>query len=291
MPTDLLALSGISLDRLQNFCLVEEKGGIARAVGDDLSRQALVSRQIRELEEFFGVELTRRRGKGIEVTEAGRELARLARTTFEGLGDFKTRAAGEPVTVRFAAGNSVVEWFLIPRIKKLGKGLADVRVELFDMRTTETVRAITEHTIDIGVVRDSAVSAPLKFRMAAEVGYRLFVPRGMAKRKQDLTTLPLALSLGGEFHAHAMKLAGKAKIDLNVRWRCASFTQAARLVEQGVCAAILPEIAIEFLDDTAAAMELPWLNSYRRKIGFVWHQRLADARPSVARVVELLVAG
>jgi DNA-binding transcriptional LysR family regulator len=291
MPTDLLALSGISLDRLQNFCLVEEKGGIARAVGDDLSRQALVSRQIRELEEFFGVELTRRRGKGIEVTEAGRDLARLARTTFEGLGDFKTRAAGEPVTIRFAAGNSVVEWFLIPRIKKLGKALVDVRVELFDMRTTETVRAIVEHTIDIGVVRRSAVSAPLKFRMAAEVGYRLFVPRSMVRRERDVAALPLALALGGEFYTEAMKLAGKARVELNARWRCASFTQAARLVEQGVCAAILPEIATEFLGDTATAMEVPWLNSYRRKIGFVWHQRLADARPAVAKVVDLLVAG
>jgi hypothetical protein len=36
--------------------------------------------------------------------------------------------------------------------------------------------------------------------------------------------------------------------------------------------------------------ELPWLNSYRRKIGFVWHQRLADARPAVAQVVEALAS-
>ena len=37
MDRQLLALQGISLDRLQNFCLVAEKGGIAKAVGDDLS--------------------------------------------------------------------------------------------------------------------------------------------------------------------------------------------------------------------------------------------------------------
>ena len=285
-----LSVKGISLDRLLNFCLVAEKGGIARAVGDDLSRQALVSRQIRELEEFFCVELTRRRGKGMELTNAGLELARLVRVSFDGLGDFKARAAQEPVDLRFAAGNSVVEWFLIPRIRELGNALGEVRVQLFDMRTAETIRALTEHAVDIGVVRDSAVAAPLKFRAAGDFGYRLFVPKNLARRAQDVLTLPIAMSLGGEFYEQTMKLARKAGTDLNVSWRCSSFTQAARLVEHGICPAILPEFATDYLGDSALPVELPWLKSYRRKIGFVWHQRLSDTRPALARVLDALLS-
>ena len=283
-----MALQGISLDRLQNFCLVAEKGGIAKAVGDDLSRQALFSRQIRELEEFFGVELTRRRGKGVEVTEAGMELARLARVSFEGLRDFRDRASQEPVDIRIAAGNSVMEWYLIPLLAKLGKALADTRVQLCDVRTAETVRALTEHTADIGVVRVSAVTAPLKCSFAAELGYRLFVPRKLEAHAQNLSALPLALSLGGEFQQRTMELAEKAKIALNIRWRCASFTEAARLIEHGVCAAILPEIAADYIRGNAIQVELPWLKSYRRRLAFAWHQRVAEARPAVAKLLELL---
>ena len=98
MFEEMLSRKGLSLDRLHNFCLVAEKGGIAKAVGNDLSRQALISRQISELEAFFGIELTRRRGKSIEITQAGMDLARIARTAFEGLGDLRAKGAGEPVT-------------------------------------------------------------------------------------------------------------------------------------------------------------------------------------------------
>lgn len=287
MIKNLLARGGVSLDRLQNFSLVAERGGIAKAVGNNLSRQALVSRQIRELEDFFKVELTRRHGKGLEITEAGHELARVVRLAFAGLGDFQTRVAQAPVEVRLAAGNSVLEWLLIPRLARLEPELRGIQVRLFDLRNAETVGALREHAVDLGVVRNT-ITAPLKFRRLAEIGYRLYVPKSMARRGADASRYPLALSLGGEFYREATKLAAKAHVVLQVQWRCASFTQAARLVQEGVCAAILPELATPFVGDKAVAMELPWLSSYRRKIGFAWHPRQLEARPAVGKVLEML---
>ena len=79
MFNELLSEGGLSLDRLKNFCAIAEAGGIARIAGGDPAKQSLYSRQVRELEEFFGVELTRRRGKGIEITEQGMDLARQVR--------------------------------------------------------------------------------------------------------------------------------------------------------------------------------------------------------------------
>ena len=288
MFEDLLPRGGLSLDRLHSFCLVAEKGGIAKAVGNDLSRQALISRQIRELEEYFGIELTRRRGRGIEITEAGMDLARIARTTFEGLGDLRAKASGEPIDLRMASGNSVLEWFLIPEMKRIGNAAGGVRIELFDLRTDETVRGLIEHTVDIGIVRESAVVPPLKFRLSREVGYQLFIPKREARKWRDVSSVPLAMALGGEFCKRATTLAEKAGVHLNIRWRCTSFTQAARLVEEGLCAAILPEIAATRLQGCAVTLDLPWLTAYRRRIGYAWHQRLVEARPSVARLLALL---
>ena len=290
MFADLLARGGLSLDRLRNFCLIADAGGIAKASGGDPGKQSLYARQIKELEAFFGVELTRRRGKGIELTSAGRELASLARSAFAGMADFKAGASGKPVEVRIAGGNSIIEWFLIPRLRELGASLKGIRIQLLDLRTAEVIQGLVEHTVDIGVVRNTAVTAPLQFRFAQEIGYNLFVPKRLASRRQDITSLPLALSLGGEFHERVTALAARAKLPLDVRWRCTSFTQAARIVAEGVGAAILPEIATSRLPGIES-IELPWLASYRRKMGFAWHQRLADIRPRTMELVKGLCGG
>ena len=71
----MLSKGGLSLDRLNNFCRIAEAGGITKAAGGDPGKQSLYSRQIKELETFFGTELKVRRGRGIALTEAGNELA------------------------------------------------------------------------------------------------------------------------------------------------------------------------------------------------------------------------
>ena len=59
MFNELLSEGGLTLDRLKNFCAIAEAGGIARIAGGDPAKQSLYSRQVKELEQFFGVELTR----------------------------------------------------------------------------------------------------------------------------------------------------------------------------------------------------------------------------------------
>ena len=89
MFADLLSRGGLSLDRLQSFCAVAAEGGITKAAQGDPVRQSLFSRQIKELEEFFGVELVRRKGRGIALTEAGEQLHALARERLLRLSDFE----------------------------------------------------------------------------------------------------------------------------------------------------------------------------------------------------------
>ena len=69
MCAQMLSKGGLSLDRLNNFCRIAEAGGITKAAGSDPGKQSLYSRQIKELETFFGVELKVRRGKGIVLTD------------------------------------------------------------------------------------------------------------------------------------------------------------------------------------------------------------------------------
>jgi DNA-binding transcriptional LysR family regulator len=80
MNAEILSRSGFSLNRLADFSAVAGAGSIVGAARGDVERQSLLSRQIRELEESFNAELVRRKGRGLVLTEAGRELAALGRS-------------------------------------------------------------------------------------------------------------------------------------------------------------------------------------------------------------------
>lgn len=103
------------MDRLQNLCRVAESGGVTEAAGGDSTWQSLFSRQIKELEEFFGVELFRRSGRGVTLTSAGQTLDRIVRECFAALADFKMECQGQPVGLSVGAGETLIQWLILAR--------------------------------------------------------------------------------------------------------------------------------------------------------------------------------
>ena len=290
MFRDLLSEGGLSLDPLKNFCAIAEAGGIARITGGDPAKQSLYSRQVRELEQFFGVELTRRKGKGIEITEQGRELARQVRAQLQSLTDFKRACAGQPIEFRIASGNSVVEWLLVPNLARI-TGAPAAQFFFQNMRTAEVVKGLKEHSIDFGILRKSAVVAPLKFHSIGQIGYALFAPAAWAKEKESAMALlrqrPVAISAGGEFNKRFQECFENANLTPNLRFSCASFTQVAELVRTGHAVAFLPEMAEANLQAWGVKLlEFAPMRTYRREIGIVWHQRLVSIRPQAESVLK-----
>src|SRR5213080_2960431 len=112
MVAELLSEAGLSLERLQSFCRVAEAGGVTRAAKGDATKQSLYSRQIKELEEFFGAELMRRKGRGIVLTPTGQRLLRMTREQFASLIDFKAECRGQPLEIVIGAGDSIIQWLL-----------------------------------------------------------------------------------------------------------------------------------------------------------------------------------
>lgn len=53
------------------------------------------------------------------LTAAGRRLHALAREHFAALGDFKADCAGEPARLTMGAGDSLLQWVLLPRFDEL----------------------------------------------------------------------------------------------------------------------------------------------------------------------------
>jgi len=184
--------------------------------------------------------------------------------------------------------DSILEWLLIPHLAQIREAAGGQRIHLYDMRSRDVVAGLINHTLDFGIVRKTAVISPLKFRPVCDLNYALFVPSSWPESdaKALLERSPVAIPEGGEFSDNVQALAAKCRLKLNFAYYCTSLTQSSQLVRWGVSGAIFPDIATDSLGGAARVYELPWLSSYRRRIGIAWHERLVLIRPRTKSLLD-----
>jgi DNA-binding transcriptional LysR family regulator len=248
---------------------------------------------MRELEEFFGVELKRRQGNRFAITEAGRRLAQLTRAHLAGLEDFRRDAKHLPRELTMAAGNSVLEWLILPKVVSFQQALPNTSLRFISERSGTIVSRLIDMTIDIGVVREDALRSPLRSKRLSAFGYSLFVPVHLAKGilpknlKNRIAKIPIATSMGGQFREMLMNTAAQAEWRLNVAVSCSSFTQAACAMRSSACAAVLPDIAApDITNSHVVQIALPFLRRKQRQLSVAWNPRLAEVRPLLLRAVD-----
>src|SRR5437667_44868 len=126
MNTHPLSVKGISIDRLRGFCAVVEAGSIVAASDQDPSRQSQLSRQIGELESALQVKLFERVNRRLVLTQAGRSLAVMTRSYFEGLAELSATKFNE-VIITIGAAESVLHGFVYPRLSGMRAAVPDCR--------------------------------------------------------------------------------------------------------------------------------------------------------------------
>jgi DNA-binding transcriptional LysR family regulator len=292
MFNDLFAKGGLSLDRLRSFCCVAEAGGVTKAAGGDPTRQSQFSRQIKELEVFFGTELTRRQGKSIVLSSAGMRLAKIARESFAALDDFHRACKSEPIEFSIGAGDALLQWLLFPRLAQLHDTIPRVAFSLLSLRTLDIAERVTDLRLDFGLLRKDAISPLHECEPLGALTYSFFVPVKLLESKKGkdwkdvIARIPLATIAGeGAFRASLEKAAMKGKMRLSFSLTCSSFPQAAKALQSERYAAILPSIAIAELDQSRfAAIPAPFLKSQAREICLIWNPRAANLRPAAVEV-------
>lgn len=327
MSLPLLARSGLSLDRLASFVAIADAGGLSAAARGDAVRQSQMSRQLKELETFFGTALIERRRGVFRLTPTGRDLVQIVRPALAGLEDLGRRCGGEPLDVHLGAGESVLVWKLVPRLGGVLAADAAVRFTLHNLRTADILARLREGRLDLGIVRQSAVEDGLASVPAGEVRHALFVarpqgagarsaspdaaPRGKVRRRamaagtmgagsvdpeEVLGRAPVAVLEGNEAAGEAVESwAREAGVALRVGLRCTSLVQVAAAVEHLGMAAVLPVwAAAAFSADRVRQVPLAALAALRTPLRLVWSRRQAEVRPvlvPLARLLSSMLAG
>ena len=284
------------MDRLRVLCEVAEAGSIVRAAGSDPVRQSQFSRQLKELEDFFEVELTRRQGKTLILTEDGKELVQIARESIGRLHDFHLRASKQPLTFSIGGGDSLVQWLVLPRLAGLQKRLPNVNLRLQNLRTAEVISRLQESSLDFGLVRREVLTEPLAAFPIGKMEYALFCPKGLIKSaeppspRQILTTISLAMQSGdGAFMRQFRDWEKDNGLEVSIKLECDSFPQACRALASGQFTAILPTIARSDLPkDAFFELGLPFLNKRPRQLCLAWNPRTLRLRSEAVQVCDIL---
>lgn len=280
----LFSSSGLSLERLRSFVRVADAGGIAKASGGDAVKQSQFSRQLRELETYFGAELTRRRGKTLALSEHGLRLAAIIRHELQALDDFRREMADQPRVFTLGAGGSALDWLVAPAFPKLTNALPGAVWRLEGLRSRDLVERIRDGRLDFALVRQDAVPTGQPMKKLGSLRYIAALPRAMARAHAgkdkltlaDLARLPLAVpTTEGQFHEALTAAFDKANLPLRPVVECQGFLQVRALIMAGSCAAVMPSIAPL---DGVFTFALPQLAEYRRTLVLHWNQRQMERR-------------
>lgn len=292
----LFSRRGLSLDRLHVLLQVAEAGSIAKAAGSDPVRQSQYSRQLKELAEFFGVELTRREGKSLTLTHAGRQLAGIVRENLGALSDFDAQCQGRQVEIAIGAGDSIIQWLLLPRMHALQNKFPAVSVNLRNMRTSEIVEGIRDMRLDFGIVRGEAVTEPVRRCRLGRLEYALFVPKTLIKQQKSddptkvLAGLPLvSLNSSGELTRQFSAATAKVRVTPIVRLECDSMPQAFQAVQTGHYAAVFPTLAKPLADPLGIrVMGGKLFANMGREMDLIWNPRVERVRPVITQLAGML---
>lgn len=192
----------MDLKHLRYFIAVAEEGHVTRAAERLGIQQPPLTQRIRAIERELDVQLFRRKGRGIELTEAGRFLLDSSRAvmshfaqTIEGT---RSTARGKQGRICVGFGPTAPFEPLVPRvILEFRKAFPLVTLQLEECLGSELVEKVRDRRIDICVLR-----APLREPQGLRVDALLEEPM--------LVALPRAHPLAKEADAISLsRLAGE----------------------------------------------------------------------------------
>jgi len=295
----LFSQSGLSLERLKTFREIVSAGGISAAAGDDSNRQSQFSRQLKELERYFGVELLKRGHGPAELTDAGQRLYEIVGHTLRALEEFRGTCAGQPIELVIGAGESLIQWLLLPRLTGLAEAHPRLTVTFQNLKTDEILRGVLDGAVDLGVVSRCEPHRALGCAPLGKLEFCLFAPAALLPanpklkvKSEILGHLPLAMLEGSAGIRQAIEQEAKRTgIKLKVRLRFSSYPQLAQAVQNLGVAAVMPKLAAgSFKGTDVRAVPLSFLGALSREVSLIWSRGTASVRPAVAKYARLLPA-
>lgn len=162
-----------SLNLYYIFYTVAECGNISAAAKKLFISQPAVSKAISKLEENFPSPLLNRTSKGVTLTESGEILYKQLGNAFYAIRQgeeqiLKNEAIGAG-RISIGVSTTLCKYVLMPNLKKYMENHPHIKISISCQSTYETLTALENGTIDVGLVGESERLGKLEFTPIREI--------------------------------------------------------------------------------------------------------------------------
>src|SRR5688572_3421282 len=286
----------MELHQLRYLRAVVRSGSVTTAAETEFVSQPSVSKQLRLLENEFGVPLFHRVGRRVIPTEAGLALADCADRVFDDLSATVASVSGpESVsggTLRMCATETVVDNLLPPALTKLRIAYPRCQVRVEMLGTDDAVKQVLANEVDLAIVALPLADSRLEVQVLLEEDVLLAVPqnhpwsgRAFVTMNEVLQASDLMLSMPG----HGLRaLVNEASQALGIQpipgLELRSQSALLAMVAEGAGMAFAPRMTIAGRSDVVPLQLLPNLS---RQVG--WVRRRGRHLPAIgAELLSLL---
>lgn len=243
---------------LRLFVAIAETRSLTRAAEREHLALAAVSKRVSDLEGQLDVSLLYRQPKGVELTPAGHALLHHARNLLDNLqqldadlsefSEFSEFSQGVKGHVRIHANTSAVIEFLPEDLSTFTRQHPEVKIDLEERVSSDTLRALREGLTDIGIFAGHMPAEDLQVFPYREDRLVLVTPRehALAERAQialrDAAGFDfIGLQQDASLHALLQQSAQQMGTPLRLRIQVRSFEAICRMIHTGMGIGVLPE--------------------------------------------------
>lgn len=234
----------VSVSNLRAFWLVAQHGGFSAAARGVGLSQPTLTRQVKELEQGYGILLFERRARGLKLTGEGESLFPIVSRIFEQVSDaerFLKQQRQE--TIRIATVTTDVTTRMISAVQSMSQGL---QLKISVSTSAGVYESLLNKTCDVGIL---TLPDGHQNMSSLEIGrYPLFavLPAGhdlLNKESlslKDLAQQPLITgSMASQARQHLDRAAVRAGVDLQIVQEIDAFEMIGELVRLGLGVGIM----------------------------------------------------
>lgn len=274
---------------LRAFVATAKLGSLTKAAEELCITQPAVTSQLKKLQTQLDMILLQRNSRGMDLTEAGRQLLPAAESAVSSIAEFEAAAKGMKASIQ---GQLRIGTIIDPEFLRLGDTLKFLRSRhpglLFDLQqgiSGSVTQAVINQELDAGFTLGTPgfgdLSPHLSVLPLATFQYRVVAPAGWThevrgKRWAELAQLPWIATPDSSIHSKLLNRAfAQAGVTPNVAARVDVEPSMIDLVKSGVALSLIRDnLAIKAAhEDGLVIADQVALEAH---LGFIWRTDRSD---------------